>query len=177
MDAGAVGDGAGGRPALLIPVQGISETTCSLVSNVIGGGRDGEIREVARKGISLSYLATLPFAVFTFVFPEWSLALFTTEPATVEGCTGSLRLISLGLLIVVPAEILESGLTGTGDTNATFVIELVTAAAVIGWVYAAALALELPLAFAWSAEVMGALLSLGLSYGWLASGRWKRLRL
>jgi hypothetical protein len=49
--------------------------------------------------------------------------------------------------------------------------------AVIAWIYTAALALELPLAFAWSAEVMGALLSLGLSYGWLASGRWKRLRL
>ena len=107
----------------------------------------------------------------------WVGSLLACHGPTIDGCVNSLRLICLGLLFFIPAEMVSSGLTGTGDTDAVFVIELLSSGFVLAWVWGAALVFELPLEFVWSAELMGALLTFGLASFWLRSGRWTRFRL
>ena len=45
----------------------------------------------------------------------------------------------------------------------------------LGYVFGAALIFELPLEIVWAAEIIGWLLSLGLSLAWLSGKQWKRI--
>jgi MATE family multidrug resistance protein len=161
----------------LIPIGGISETACSMVSNVIGQGKERMLGTLMRRTASLGYLTSLPLAAVALAWPDLILAIFTTDPTVVDGCRASLRVVACGLLVIVPCEMAINAVAGTGDTLAVLVIEILTAIAFLGAVVVALGPLGAPLAVAWLAEVGAAACCLGLAAGWLRSGRWQRLRL
>lgn len=162
---------------LLIPIEGFSETVCSLVSNLVGQSRSREIGLLLRKTISMSVLVVLPVLAVAMVWPEHLLSIFTSDPDVIEGCVNSLRVIIGAVLVVAVSEMFVSAVAGTGDTVAAFGMELVFTACVLTWVCCAALIFELPLEYVWLAEVIGWLICLVLAYGWLRIGYWKRVRI
>jgi Na+-driven multidrug efflux pump len=148
-----------------------------LVSNVIGQRKEGLIGSLMRRAVSLAYLTTLPLAAVALLAPERVLAVFTSDRAVVDACVNSLRLISCGLLIIVPGQMFASAVAGTGDTPAALGIEFLATTGALLCTYGALLWLELPMEYAWLAEVLGGLSCLALGYGWLRGRAWKRLRL
>lgn len=159
----------------LIPIEGYSEATCSMVSNLIGQNKSTRIGPLLRKAVSLSYLTSLPLAGLALIFPELFVSVFGADPETAAGCVAGLRVVALSLLVVVPGEIFVSALCGTGDTRANFAIELAGSVCIVAWSYAAALLFEYPLEYVWASVIIGWLVCGSLAYLRLRSGRWQRL--
>lgn len=162
---------------LLIALDGFSEVACSMVSNLIGQGKSGRMWELLGKCMSLSYTTTVPLLALVLLFPDVVVSIFTDEPLAIAGSVSVLRIVVLAILIVIPSEIYFSALSGTGDTPAAFVIELVMSICILIFAYGAALSFSLPLEYVWLAQAIGWTICAGLSYLWLRSGRWRRLRI
>lgn len=159
---------------LVIPTDAFGETAYSLVSRVIGHGRGGEIAEVVRRTVWLAAMVTLPFAAATAAFPQTVLSLFTDDATAVDGAVGTVRVVALAILVVIPADMWLAAVFGTGDTDAAFVIEVLTTVVMLGCAYAAALVLDLQLPYIWLSLPVAWLIELPLSYGWVRAGRWQR---
>lgn len=159
----------------LVGLEGFSETTCSLVSHLIGRGHPSRLWTLLRRAMSQCYLTTIPVVVVALLFPHWVLSVFTSDAQAMEGSVNGLRVIAATVLIVIPSSIFASAVAGTGDTAAVFFIELLMSVAILAFAYGAALAFALPLEVVWMSEGVGWLLCAGLSYLWLKSGKWRRL--
>jgi putative MATE family efflux protein len=162
---------------LLIPIEGFSETTCSMVSNLVGQDKIREIGVLLRKSMSLSSLVIFPFLSIALVWPEYVLSIFSSDPQIIDGCVNSLRVIVGAVVIVVAGEMFVSAVAGTGDTVATLVIEIILTTLILAWVYGAAVVFALPLEYIWLSEVIGWIICAALAYGWLKMGYWKRLHI
>lgn len=161
----------------VIPIDGFAETACSMVSNLVGQGKARTIWALLRRAMTLGTVVVLPILAVSAWLPEVVLWIFTPDDVLVEGSIGSLRVIVLAVMMAIPAEMIASAVTGTGDTTATFVIELISTVAILSCAYVAAIQLQLPLAAVWASELVGVGLTLGLAYYWLRSRRWQRLHI
>ncbi|HYT69895.1 MAG TPA: MATE family efflux transporter [Gemmatimonadales bacterium] len=159
----------------LLPLDALAETVCTMASNLIGQERSSRIGGLLRSTMAWATLAIVPFVVLALAWPEIPLSLFTTDPELLSGAAGSLRVASLALLIVIPGALVLGAVEGTGDTRTALVIELVLSVGVLLSAYAAAIVLHLPLAGIWASEIVGWLVCLLMAYGWLRSGRWRRV--
>ena len=162
---------------LLIPVEGFSETTCSMVSNLVGQAQAMSIGALLRRTMSLSLLVVLPFVAFALLWPEYVLSIFTSDPQIMDGCVNSLRVVLLAVLVVIAAEMFVSAVAGTGDTVATLLIEVVVTVCILAWAYSAAFLFESPLEYIWLSEIIGGIVCFILAFVWLKSGLWKRLHI
>jgi putative MATE family efflux protein len=161
----------------LIPSQSFAETACSMVSHVIGRGQPGRIATVMRSVLLPGYLLTLPAAALVLAFPRAVLAVFSSDAALVEGCVGGLRVVAATILVAVPGEMWAAAVMGTGDTKASFAIELLLCMVMLSCAYGAAQVLGLSLTFIWVSLPLGWLVGLGASVAWVKSEHWKRLQI
>ena len=159
----------------LIIIDGFSETNCTLVSNLIGQDQSERINAVTRSVMLWSAVCISPFLLIAVLFPTVVLSLFTSDPNLLHGSVNSLRIIGVAVLAAIPGELVFSALIGTEDTRATLAIEFLLAVCVVAYVFGAALVFELPLEIVWVAEIIGWLLSLGLSFARLSGKQWKRV--
>jgi MATE family multidrug resistance protein len=162
---------------LLLPIEGFSDTTTTLVSQLIGGGATGGIGGVVRRAVTSATLFATPFVLLALLAPDLPISFFTSEPAIVDSAGGSLRVIALALLIVIPAEMVFAAVAGTGDTRSTLLIEVALSSTVLAWVAATALGLGLSMPVVWGGEIAGWVVCFLLSLLWLKGERWKRLDL
>ncbi|HET9234688.1 MAG TPA: hypothetical protein VFP10_11160, partial [Candidatus Eisenbacteria bacterium] len=83
-----------------------------------------------------------------------------------------LRVLSLGMLIVIPAEMWAAAVIGTGDTFASFWIEAALTILMVGGAFLAGNVLHLPLDYVWMSIPLAWLACWILSYVWMRSGQW-----
>ena len=159
----------------LIIIDGFSEANCTLVSNLIGQDQPERMNAAIRSVMMWTAVCIAPFLAIAVLFPTVVLSLFTADASLLHGSVNSLRVIAVAVLAAIPGELVFSALIGTGDTRATLAIECLLTACVLGYVFGAALIFELPLEIVWAAEIIGWLLSLGLSLAWLSGKQWKRI--
>jgi putative MATE family efflux protein len=161
----------------LIPIEGFSETLCSMVSNLIGQGESSKIWGLLHKTMLLSAVVILPFLVISFVEPGYVLSIFTSDADILKGCVNSLRIIVMSVMFMIAGEMFISAVAGTGDTVATFLIEIILTIFVLIWTYSAALQFGLRLEYVWLSEAIGWSVCLSLSFIWLRKGYWRRLHI
>lgn len=159
---------------LVIPTYAFGETAYTLVSRVIGRGDDTQIGTVVGRTIAPAALVTLPFAAAALAFPEAVLAVFTDDPDAVEGAATALRVVAATMLLVIPAELWLAAVSGTGDTDAAFVLEVLATVVMLAAAYLTAILLDLDLALVWLSLGLSSLIGLPLGYAWVRAGRWRR---
>src|SRR6266487_1663794 len=158
-----------------IPVQGFSETACSMVSRFIGRNRAHRIGAVLRSTTRGAILATVPFIALALFAPQWLVAAFSPAAELLGQSDASLRVVALAMLIAVPAELWYTAVVGTGDTAAALGIEFVITLVMLGLTWFAAIHLAWPMALVWMSVPISWLVCLTASYGWMKSGIWRRL--
>lgn len=161
----------------LLPIDGFSDTTTTMVSNLIGQAKSRRIGALLRRTMTWALLLVLPFLILALAFPSLPLAIFTSDPIVLQGSAASLRVIGVAVLVVIPAEMVFSAVAGTGDTRTTLLIELVLSTTVLLYAYFAGIVFGLPLAAIWIGEIIGWLVCFLLSLVWLRSERWKRVEI
>ncbi len=111
---------------LMIPLMGFSSATNTLVSNLIGQGRSNELMTLIKKIVVLCFVTTLALTLLNLVQPRLLLSIFTNDGNLIEATLGSLYVICGSLLLFSITSVLLSSVSGTGNTLASLVIEVVT---------------------------------------------------
>jgi multidrug resistance protein, MATE family len=149
-------------------------STCNtLVSNVIGQGKQNEVIPVITKIAKLSLLCTAVICVPLLVFPAEFLALYRDDASLIAMSLPSLRLIVLATLIMSLSTVLFNGVVGTGNTMINLFIEVTCVGIYLVYCYIFIERARLPLAWAWGSEFVYWTTLFIISFLYLRTGRWK----
>lgn len=162
-----------GYALLLIPNGAFAEIANSRVSSLIGAGYANRIGILTRRLIALSFLFTLPLSILLLIMPGPLLSLFVSEPEMIAGSMHGLQVIALGMLLVIPGQTWLAAVIGTGDTVASFIIELLITLTMLCVAYVGAIMLDWPLQWIWTAVPAGWLVALAGSILYVRTGRWR----
>jgi len=146
---------------LLIPALAFGEATFSLVGNLSGQGR--HVGSLMRQLVRAAFAVTLPAVAFTLILPKTVLSIFTADPAAMASAAGPLRVVALGMLAVIPAELWVAAVGGLGATDTAFAITTLATVVTVAWVYVGAFVFHLALTLVWLSVPTAWLIGLGLS--------------
>ena len=148
--------------------------TCNtLVSNVIGQGKEDFVFAAIRRIATISLLCAVIVCILVNLFPGTILQIYTTDTALINEAIPSVRIITLSTLLMAISGVVLSGVTGTGNTRINLGIEM---AAVIGYLLYCGIVVERwrsPLHIAWLADFIYWTIIFALSAWYLKSGKWK----
>ena len=167
-----------GVSGLLWMILAAFSSTCStLVSNIIGAGREDKVMSLIKRILKLSYAIVLGCALLFCLFPKAVIGIYTDIPDLIPATIPSMIVMCSSYVFTVGAMIFFQGVSGTGSTKAAFRLELT--ALVIYAIYCTITAgiLKLDVAICWSAEHVYALALMIICYAYLRSNRWKNRKI
>ena len=160
----------------MMPVWGLSTTTNTMTSNIIGQRKDYKINTLTKRIMLISILFVLIYLPVVVFCPEWLIRIYTDAPELISSTSKSLIIIYLAMITFVPGVILINSLSGTGDTKTAFFIELAGTASYLTYTYFVAIFFKLPLNFIWAAETVYWSVILVLSFYRLRSKKWQKIK-
>jgi len=158
---------------LMTPIWGFSSAANSMVSNLIGQKKPGEVMALLKKIISLSFGITLVLVLLNVVFARWMLHLTAASEVLVNDSLLSFYIICLATLVFSVSMILFSGVSGTGATKAAMYLEISNIIIYLSYVYVCSVFLRTPIEVVWFSEVLYWSMMGSFSYFYLKSLRWQ----
>jgi putative MATE family efflux protein len=108
---------------LLMPILAYGSATSSMVSNLLGQGRQNEVYGLVKK-IFLMSVGTLVFLSAVMVpFFETALSLFTEDAILAADASRTRFILAFALVMMAATYVLFSVISGTGKTWASLVVE------------------------------------------------------
>ncbi|MEJ2595881.1 MAG: MATE family efflux transporter, partial [bacterium] len=161
---------------LLVPVWGFATATNTLVSYLIGDDRAEEVTGLLKKIILLCFIGVLIVVSTGLAFPRLLFEIYTNDRDLIEMGIPILYVISIGAVSLSFGFILFNGVSGTGKTNISLLIEVIVLAIYLLFGYAMVFIFETGVTLVWMAEILyGTLLAI-FSFLYIRSGRWKSSR-
>lgn len=148
-------------------VISFATTMISLTGNLIGEGRRAEVMSTGRRVIALNYAIGLPLIALAFAFSGSLLRLFTDDAAVVATAFAPMCVMLSTFLISVPAYTWCNTVIGTGNTRKAFIIQLITIAVYLTYLFSLSHWPGVPLAVYWTAEQLYVAMLLVLSLRYL----------
>lgn len=151
----------------------LAATCNTMVSNLIGQGKQDQVFKAIRRIVLFSVVCSLVVCALVNIFPYTLLHIYTTDAGLIADSILSIRIISLSTLVMAVSAVVLSGVTGTGNTRMNLITEIV---AVIGYLVYCDIVIERmrsPLHLAWGADFIYWFIILTMSVWYLNSGRWK----
>jgi putative MATE family efflux protein len=158
---------------MMTPVWGFSSAANSMVSNLIGQNKAGEVVSLLKKIITLSLCISVTLVLFNVLFAEWVLHLTAGTERLVHDSLGCFYIVCLASVIFSISMVLFSGVSGTGATKAAMFLEISNIIFYLTFVYLTAVVIHTPVEVVWFAEVLYWLLMGTFSYFYLKSLRWQ----
>jgi putative MATE family efflux protein len=162
---------------LMIPLWGFASATNALVSNLIGQGRQNEVLSLVLKIVRLCGIGVLLIVLSGILFPEMALKIYTNDQEMIRASLPAMYVVNIAALMYAVAFIFFNGVTGTGKTQVSFIIESGIIILYLALVYFLADRLRLDLYIVWMAEYFYAFLLGTTSYLYLVTGNWKSARI
>ncbi|MDR2764754.1 MAG: MATE family efflux transporter [Tannerella sp.] len=129
---------------MFIPVNALSTTTNTLVSNIMGEGKVSQVLPLIRRMVRISAGLMTCFSLVLCFFPRAILSIYTNDAVLLADSVPSLYVIAATALICSMATVVFNGLSGTGNTRPAFVIELGVLVIYMLFVYVAGVRLRQP---------------------------------
>ncbi len=149
-------------------------TTCNtMVSNLIGQGRQNEVVGVVKKicVLSLGYAAIL--CTLLLLFSHSFLSVYTSDDALIIFSLPSLRVIVVATLVMSLSTVIFNGVVGTGNTMVNLAMEMTCVGLYLVYCYIVISRWHSPLYLCWGSEfVYWTSLFIGATW-YLSSGHWK----
>ncbi|MGM9759485.1 MAG: MATE family efflux transporter [Parabacteroides sp.] len=158
---------------MLIPVNTLSMTTNTLVSNVIGEGHRESVLPLIRR-ITLGSMGIMAVCVLLLVVaPRLWISFYTNEPELVEASVPVLYVLAVALMASAASNIVFSGVSGTGNTKVAMYIELGTLLFYSLAIYQIGIRWQMPVAMCFWPEVLYYVGLLSASSLYLRRGNWQ----
>jgi putative MATE family efflux protein len=162
---------------MFIPVNALSTTTNSLVSNAIGAGQTRQVIAIIKKIARLSlYIMAACSAVFILI-PEAILSVYTNDPSLIAGSVPSIYVISGVMLLCAVGGVFFNGVSGTGNTRSALLIELVTLVFYCIYIYIIGMRLKMPVHICFTSELIYFGLLFIMSALYLKKGNWRNKKI
>lgn len=157
---------------LLIPIMGFSTAANTLVSFIIGQGRSKEVLSLTWRIAIVSGSFSVILSLICTLFPNLILQIYTTDLSIIYLALPIMHIIAIASTIVAIAFVLFNGVSGTGKTNISLLLEIGILIVYILITFVLALVLKQSLAAVWTVEILyGVMLSL-ISFIYLKSNHW-----
>lgn len=157
----------------LIPMWGFASATNTFVSFLIGKEREKEVIPLIIKIGKLSLIGLLILISFNLIAPEKILSIYTNDLSLISDATPVLNIISVAAFFMTFGFILFNGVSGTGMTKITLVIESLVMLIYIIGIYTLVHIPGIKVEYVWTIEILYGILLGSISYAYLKSGRWK----
>lgn len=150
-------------------------STNTIISNLIGQGKESRIFPVLTKLIKISVGGMLIVAVLLNLFPWLFLGVFGQDASFMEIGVGPLRIVSVAMLILCVGVIWLNAVVATGKTNVVLYIEIVGIITYLTYIWLAIEVFKLSLNIAWMSEWAYWSVMFTLSFLYLRKGNWKMI--
>lgn len=158
---------------LIMIISAFATTAGALISNQIGAGEQRYLFKTCGMTLNLAYAVLLPLLAVLCLFPAPILSIFTDNPSLIAASINSVYVMASSTLLTAPAFILFNAVSGTGNTRAGFIMEMITLAVYTAAVYYGIIRLRPDVALCWFSEHIYALVLICLTWWYLRSGRWR----
>jgi putative MATE family efflux protein len=162
---------------MFIPVNSLSTTTNSLVSNAIGAGYTHQVTGIIKKTACFSLFIMAGCSLVFCLMPEAILSVYTNSPTLISDSVPSVYTISGVMLICAMGSVVFNGVSGTGNTSVALLIELITLVFYCFYVYIIGMRLKMPVHICFTSEIIYFGLLLMLSIFYLKKGNWKNKKI
>ena len=150
-----------------------ASTTNSMVSNIIGQGRQDEVIPMINRIIRLSISLSIILCVLLNLWPEWFFSIYGQGDAFIADAIPIVRVISLALIMMSFSTVWLNAVTGTGNTVVNLTIEFITVVIYSMYVYVVLEHFKLPITIGWMSEWVYWISMFSMAYIYMKSGRWK----
>ncbi|MGD9978523.1 MAG: MATE family efflux transporter [Bacteroidales bacterium] len=157
---------------LMIPIWGFASATNTFVSQLIGQERSNEVLLLIRKIITLSISAVFLLVLVCIAIPELLLKIYTNDPVLIGQSLPVFYVVAVAALGMAAAFVMLSGVSGTGNTWVSFILEVFTLLVYLTWAYLMSNVFVKSLSWVWSSEILYSILIVTLSYIYLKSNKW-----
>lgn len=157
---------------LLIPIMGFASATNTLVSYVIGQGRESEVMSTIGKILVLCVTGIIIIVTIASLIPEKILSIYTNDPHLVEMGIPLLYVIFISSVFLGMGFIVFSGVSGTGKTIVSLIIDIIVLSIYFIFIITMVNVFKASVTVVWMVEIIYGLLLIAFSYSYLKSKRW-----
>jgi Na+-driven multidrug efflux pump len=154
-------------------IWAFSSTTNSMVSNVIGQGKHGEVMRLITRIMMLSCGGALAICALLNLFPVAILGIYGQQGDFIEAGVPVLRIVAVAMVFMSVGTIWLNAVTGTGNGRVTFIIELAAIALYCTYVYVVLEIQHMSLVWGWASELLYWSVLFLLSFLYIRSNRWR----
>jgi len=161
---------------LFMFTNAFASTGSSLVSNLIGAGKQEQVFPLTFRIIRMCYLFVIPLAILIAIFPTVALRIYTDAPDLIQNAVPALWVMLSSYLISVPGFIFFFAVSGTGNTRSALLIELASLAVYMGYTLYVVGVMKADVAVCWTTEhVYASMIMLSFFYLW--KGNWRNKKI
>ena len=158
---------------LMMPIWGFATATNTLVSYLMGQDRQSEVMALINKIVGLTFVGVALIVSFGVMFPRLVMEIYTNDSALIEMGIPVLYVVSGGAMLLSLGFIYFNGVSGTGKTNISLVLELIVLSIYLTYTYLQVYSFGADVVRTWTSEIIyGSLLAV-FSFAYLKSGKWK----
>lgn len=162
---------------LLIPVQALSTTVNTLVSNLIGAGGSSGVVTLLHKISRMSFLIMVVCVGLCVAFPGSILSVYTNEEALLVESVSALYVVCGAMLIASLANVYFNGISGTGNTQAALVLEVFVQVFYALYIIVVGMVIQASVDVCFTTEVIYYVLMLGSSLIYLKKAKWQNKKI
>ena len=162
---------------LLIPVQALSTTANTLVSNLIGAGGSSGVVTLLHTISRMSFLIMVVCVGLCVAFPGSILSVYTNEEALLVESVSALYVVCGAMLIASLANVYFNGISGTGNTQAALVLEIFVQVFYALYIIVVGMVIQAPVDVCFTTEVIYYVLMLGSSLIYLKKAKWQNKKI
>lgn len=154
-----------------------ASTTNTMVSNIIGQGRQEEVIPLIRRIIKISFSISLFIFVPLNLWPEWFLSFYGQGEEFINEAIPVVRIVSVALLLMSFSTVWLNAVTGTGNTMINLTIEFITIIIYSAYVYVVLEYLNMPITWGWGSEWVYWISMFTMAFFYIRSGKWKNKKI
>ena len=151
-----------------------ASTASTMVSNIIGQGRKGEVIALIKKIALMSVSISVVFFLVLNIWPHAILGVFNSDPSFITYGTPVVRVVSIALVMMSFSTVLFNSIIGTGNSRINLGIEAVTIVFYVVYVFLVLEYWHLSISWGWASEWVYWTTIFTLAFLYLRSGRWKK---
>ena len=139
---------------MFIPLNALSATSNTLVSNIIGEGKIKDVMPLIYRITRLSFYIMIVYVSLLCLFPKLILSIYTNDVALINESVPSLYVISIALIISSISCIFFNSISGTGNTKSALALEIGVLTLYVIYIYVTGIMMKLPVYICFTAEIV-----------------------
>jgi putative MATE family efflux protein len=139
---------------MFIPLNALSATSNTLVSNIIGEGKAGEVAPLIRRISRISFLIVLACVILLCLFPKAVLSVYTNDVSLIDDFVPSIYVTSVALVIGSVASVFFNSVSGTGNARSALMLEFGVLILYTVYIYLTGMYFKLPVYICFGAEIV-----------------------